>query len=649
MSVPFASRPAPTSLRRMRRLALLLGTVLGAVACAGGEDIPAEATGGYASFTGGFGGSAGSGDGSGGSGGGASSNGGTPGNGGAQSDGGSANGGSSGDGGAIGSGGASDGGASNGGAAGADAGSSEETGGDQGSDGGAGNGGSIGSGGASDGGASNGGSIGSGGASNGGAGSGGASNGGASSGGASSGGASSGGSGSGGLGSGGASDGGAANGGAGNGGASAGGSSNGGSAGSGGAGGGGGGGGAGGQGGACATPLTNPGYVNLAPPMGAPLDDVGTTLNPPAPTGWTWYQIDGAVCRDGSPAGFFLHKGTTDKLLWYLEGGGACISPGFCNSFNPANVNQAISGSGETVLGSAFGVVAVRQQPGIFESNVVHGIFDWANAANPFKDWSMIYAPYCTGDAWFGAQPDGTVPGVAAKQQFVGYLNMKKFVSRVVPTFQGKLSRVVLTGASAGGFGAALNFSMVQDAFGCTRVDVLDDSGPPFVDQYMPACMQKKWRTLWGFANSLPPDCAECNHADGGGILNLADFLLAKHPVSKIALVSSMNDEVIRLFYSPGLKDCVNFDTADPVGITVGQVLDPTIYMTAANYGAGLLDLRSRYQSTGRFATYFLGGANITFHQHIWRARFFDPAAGTETIAAFTTRFLNDQIDQIGP
>lgn len=400
--------------------------------------------------------------------------------------------------------------------------------------------------------------------------------------------------------------------------------------------------------GSCAVETTAPGYINLAPPMDTPLDGVGMVLNPPAPTGWTWYQIDGAVCRDGSPAGFFVHVGTADKLLWYLEGGGACISPGFCNSFNPANVNQAISGDGQSVLGSAFGVVTARQQPGVFENGVVHGIFELTNAANPFKDWSMIYTPYCTGDAWFGSQPNGTVPGVAAPQQFVGYLNMRKFVSHIVPTFPN-LTEVILTGASAGGFGSALNFSMVQDAFGCVPVRVIDDSGPPFIDQYMPACMQQKWRTLWNMNASLPPDCTGCFNADGGGILNLADFLMQKHPNASIALISSMQDEVIRLFFSPGLNNCVNFDTADPVAITLAQVLDPTVYMAAADYTAGLDNLRSTYANSGQFATYYLGGANITFHQHIWRQRFYDTTAGTETIAQFTSNFLNGTLEQIGP
>jgi hypothetical protein len=383
--------------------------------------------------------------------------------------------------------------------------------------------------------------------------------------------------------------------------------------------------------------------------MAAPLDGVGKTLNPAAPTGWVWYEIANTTCRDGSPAGFFVHTGTAGTgLLWYLEGGGACINSDFCTNFNPADVNHVLSGDGQTVAGSVFGVTNLRQQPGVFENGTMHGIFDLSNTANPFKDWSMIYTPYCTGDAWFGSQKNGTAPGLAAKQQFTGYLNMREFVSHVVPTFKDKVTHVILTGASAGGFGAALNFSMVQDAFGCIPVDVIDDSGPPFSDTYMPACMQQKWRTIWGLNASLPPDCTNCFASNGGGLIHLADFLLKKHPNAKVALISSMQDEVIRLFYSPGLANCANFDTVTAGGIVLGQG-NPQVYMVAADYTSGLTELRSLYDTTGRFASYYLGGSNITFHQHIWRQRFYDASAGTETIAAFTGHFLGGTMDRIGP
>jgi hypothetical protein len=393
------------------------------------------------------------------------------------------------------------------------------------------------------------------------------------------------------------------------------------------------------------TPTTNPGFQTLAVPLGAPLDPSGgTALNPPAPEGWTYYEIEGSECRDGTPAGFFVHFGTRDELVWYLEGGGACISPAFCNTFNPRNVNEAIAGDGQTALGSALGVVAARQQPGVFDGGAMFGMFDLANPANPYKDWSMIYTPYCTGDVYFGTKPNGTVEGVAGTQKFVGHLNMQKFVARIASTFADSVSRVVLTGASAGSFGAALNYSMVQDTFEGVPVELVLDSGIPFSDTYMQPCMQQYWRDTWGFEGSLPPDCDECFNADGGGLLGLADFVMDKHPYARLAGISSMEDEIIRLFFAGGADNCATLTTSDPVATFLTGTMMP-----AEHYQAALMEVRDQYASTNRLATYMIGGLNVSFHQHIWRPWFYEAAAGGKTIAQFVTDFLNGANEQVSP
>lgn len=391
-------------------------------------------------------------------------------------------------------------------------------------------------------------------------------------------------------------------------------------------------------------PNTASGYVNLAPAMGPALDrNGGETLTPAAPEGWSWYTIDGAICRDGSPTGFFVHYGTAPKLAIYLEGGGACINTGFCD-YNPKNKDMILTGTGETVLGSAFGSAAGRQQPGGYEGTP-HGMHDLTNSANPYKDWSHVYVPYCTGDVHFGTKTDAMVPGVAAPQQFVGHLNMKKFIARIVPTFP-EVDQVVLTGASAGSFGAALNFSMVQDSFGSARVFPILDSGVPFEDSHWPACMQQQWRNIWGLDAAFPPDCDECFQADGGGMIHLADFLLDKHPNARLAVISGLHDEVIRLFFSPGLNNCATIETASPVAITLLQ-FDPATYIVPAEYEASLRGMEAAYQSTGRLATYYIGGPIANLHQHTFRNRFYEAAAGGVTIASFVTGFLNDEMQHV--
>jgi hypothetical protein len=396
------------------------------------------------------------------------------------------------------------------------------------------------------------------------------------------------------------------------------------------------------------SPNTAPGFMNLAPPMLAPLDPaLAAPLNPPAPAGWSWFPIEGTQCRDGTPAGMFVRFTPSDKLFIYFEGGGACSNLGFCN-FNPPNVNMVLSGTGETVLGSALGAIAGRQQPGVFEGGIVNGMFDDSNPQNPFAGWNGVYIPYCTGDIHSGTKPNGMVPGLTTPQQFVGRFNTEKFIGHIVPTFAGRVSYVIATGASAGSFGAAMNLSMIQDAFGPVRVEGILDSGLPFSNTYMPPCMQARWRDAWGLNAALPPDCTGCFDADGGNMLQLADYLLAKHPNSRMAIISSMNDEVIRLFFSVGMQNCANYDTADPVAVTLASI-DPNVYYPAADYAAGIEELRAYYAPTDRMATYLLGGLNITFHQHVWRARFYQAASGAKTIADFVRDFMAGAVEQIGP
>jgi hypothetical protein len=377
--------------------------------------------------------------------------------------------------------------------------------------------------------------------------------------------------------------------------------------------------------------------VNLAVPHGAPLmDSEGTDA---AITGWKWFPIQGTQCRDGSQNGIYLHRGTVNKLIIYMEGGGACSSQGFCDH-NPANLDQQFIAGGETVLGSTF-VVPIHQQPSGL------GIFDFSKTENPFKDWSQVYVPYCTGDVHFGAREQGTVPGYnGGPQKFVGKSNTEKFIARVVPTFPNP-EQVIVTGASAGAYGAGLNYGMIQDTYGpSVPVWALLDSGTPFKGDYIAPCLLRGWWDTWGFEEALPSDCTECRDNDRAGVMNIIDYWRRKYPSARVGLISSVHDEIIRLFYSAGNNDCAN---ADPVALFISTF---TLTYDPARYQEALLDLRTRYQDTGQFATYYVSAfGKDTLHQHIFRDRFYEATAGTSmvTMAQWTSDFLAGNMTHVGP
>lgn len=303
-----------------------------------------------------------------------------------------------------------------------------------------------------------------------------------------------------------------------------------------------------------------------------------------APDGqWTWVSVPGAVCRTGSGTGFGVRLNpASDKLFIYFEGGGACFNGASCfgnpGSFSENNFDSWANGGGE------------------------NGVFDTSNADNALKDWNAIYVPYCTGDVHAGSAKDVDVPGIGApqNQQFVGYANVGLFLQRIVPTF-ADVSLVLVTGVSAGGFGAMFNYHRIAQAFCPTPAILIDDSGPPMDDKYLAPCLQDHWRKLWGLNNNLPADCADCNPPGGGGVVHYMDYLSSRYPGGRLALISSTEDSTIRQFYSFGLNDCANLN-----GL-------PGSFPAAA-YTEGLLDVRANHTAPpAQWATYFLPGTTHTY------------------------------------
>jgi hypothetical protein len=406
-------------------------------------------------------------------------------------------------------------------------------------------------------------------------------------------------------------------------------------------------------------------FVNLAPPLGAAFDrnendavpgaDAGMT----APTGWNFYNIDGAMCRDGSPVGIYVrYNASSTKLMIYLEGGGVCLSPHFCDH-NPKNMNEVFPGgssNGESFIGSLTTAVGLQ-------APYTDGIFDNTNAANPFQNWNQVYVPYCTGDAHAGTTTnmlqDGVNPFQMDTWHFVGHTNMEKYISRLVPTFAGKIDQVVMTGASAGGLGAGLNYGMVQDAFGSVPVSLIDDSFPPFTgNDYITPCLQALVTPLWGLTAALPSDCKECSDPNGG-LVNIVPYWLHKYPKTRLGMVSSLHDQIIRLFLAAGQNNCSDTDPNLLSGLAL-QGADPPAF-DAGMYENGLDALRATYLCTNNISSYFIGTADPdasdtngtidTLHQHIFRPRFYDPLAGPgkPTLAQWTADVVAGKIEQVGP
>jgi len=242
-----------------------------------------------------------------------------------------------------------------------------------------------------------------------------------------------------------------------------------------------------------------------------------------------------AVCGDGSPTGIGVNLGASgSRPLIYFEGGGACWSEQTC--YTDMSAANFTTGYGPQSFAADIADVTEIAAPGSF--------FDRTAADNPFKDYSYVYVPYCTGDVHAG---DAVVQYGSHTAHHAGYTNFAAYLKRLVPTFSD-VDRVILAGSSAGGYGALFNWGQTQQAFGSVRVDMIDDSGtlmPPDVvaegngDE---AAEKASWN-LAGAA--LPSGCATC--ADD--LSALYGYDAQAFPDHRAALLSYTQDTVIPIFY----------------------------------------------------------------------------------------------------
>lgn len=338
---------------------------------------------------------------------------------------------------------------------------------------------------------------------------------------------------------------------------------------------------------------------------------VVTPVTTPART-WTWFDVPGTQCMDGKTAGFAASiNPDSPNLMIYLEGGGAC--------FNDA---------------CDFSTINVPYFP------PPDGIFNRDNDGNPVRDWSMVYVPYCTGDI-HGGDADTELGG--AVRHFHGYSNITRFLELWTATFPGR-RRVLLTGISAGGFGAGLNFPQVADAFahaGAPEMSLIDDSGPPFGNDVIPRCLQENFRAVWGLDRTVLAACgADCTDPDdfATGIIT---HVAARYPDARMGVFSNSQDTVIRTFMGFGWGNGQH-DNCGGVPLIV----------PADAYGDGLLALRARLHE--RAGTFFVGANRWQDdfglgHTALRSPTYWTTVVDGVSVEAWLGRVINGEPLEVGP
>ena len=169
----------------------------------------------------------------------------------------------------------------------------------------------------------------------------------------------------------------------------------------------------------------------------------------------TWETVDApsdCMCADGSAFHFYLREASPTKVLFYLEGGGACFSGDMCKP-----------GSG-TYSETISPISKLEDSP---------GIFDFANPENPFADYSVVYVPYCTGDVHAGNITKDYGNGVVTEHK--GFVNASNALDTMIERFPDT-TQLVVAGSSAGSFPTPVFAGIAGDRLPNADLKVFADS-----------------------------------------------------------------------------------------------------------------------------------------------------------------------------
>lgn len=186
-----------------------------------------------------------------------------------------------------------------------------------------------------------------------------------------------------------------------------------------------------------------------------------------------------ALCGNGSPFKFFINPSNKSKnVMIYFQGGGACWDYESCSG--KAGIRGAANPEGIPDDFMKNGATPSVMSPFIWRE---HPMDDYKT-----RDWTLIFIPYCTGDIFTGNKvitykdPNGTAPDLVWNH--TGHETVMAVLDWMTTGQYNKefeeIPTLLVTGSSAGGAGAFLNYYFIREELG-NRVNqgiLLNDSGP---------------------------------------------------------------------------------------------------------------------------------------------------------------------------
>ena len=255
--------------------------------------------------------------------------------------------------------------------------------------------------------------------------------------------------------------------------------------------------------------------------------------------GWERVEPGGRTrCGRGGRFAFWARMGAPDRLLVFFQGGGGCWDRRTCAP--GAGFFDDRVDAGDDPSGGA-------------------GVLDLDDPRNPFRGWSVLFVPSCTGDVYAGdavrTYRDGGGPAVTVHHR--GHANASaalEWMFRRVPDPR----QVFVTGCSAGSVGSILHAPRVLRQYPRARVAQLGDSLGYVLSRPTDV------RGLWGADRRLP------DWVPGVGAIPRDRFSMPRFyravaghwPRASFAQVNFGDDPVQRRYHQAGGGDPAAFEEA---------------------------------------------------------------------------------------
>lgn len=186
---------------------------------------------------------------------------------------------------------------------------------------------------------------------------------------------------------------------------------------------------------------------------------------------FTYNGLAPSCSKENSTFAFFHKRGTVNKLIIYFQGGGACWDYNNC-------VTETRYNSEMQIFEQDYYFDMMGNQESLAISLGYGGIFDFTKTDNPFKDWHMVYIPYCTADLHWGAT-DTTYTKAGSPDAVIrhrGHVNFQLVLQWLKDHYTTSPDDILVTGISGGGYGAIMNYPFIREAFSTANFYHIGDS-----------------------------------------------------------------------------------------------------------------------------------------------------------------------------